>query len=80
MTAPPKMWDVAALARRLAAGKEDGQAIKDALDLLSAIDAAGYALVPREPTSAMLKAGAKAGEVTGPTAYKMWRAMLGAAE
>lgn len=52
------------------------KAFEFALDTLSAIGRAGLVIVPAEPTSEMLEAGAEAGEIAAPNAYRIYRAML----
>lgn len=53
--------------------------IEQAEDILSELGAAGYAVVPRVPTDAMLKAGlAKAGAASLPD--DVWPPMIAAAE
>ncbi len=51
-----------------------------ALDALSAIGQAGLIVVPAEPTSEMLEAGAAAGEIATPNAYRIYKAMLRASD
>jgi hypothetical protein len=48
-----------------------------AIELVTALDHAGYAIVPREPTEAMQDAGAYPRENRKPVA-EIWRAMVGA--
>ncbi|HSR55950.1 MAG TPA: hypothetical protein VLN73_06890 [Alphaproteobacteria bacterium] len=80
MGAPNKTKNVEAIASRLTGNDTANHAVEDALELLAAADRAGYVLAPREPTQEMLNAGSTAGGETNPATYKIWRAMLAAAE
>lgn len=46
---------------------------------LTAIEAAGYVVVPREPTEAMLNAGYATNDYHEAPPEKMWQAMIAAA-
>lgn len=59
---------------------DTSQNLADAFYVISAISRAGLVIVPKEPTSEMLSAGSQAGDISIPTAYKVWRAMTGATE
>ncbi|NIR46308.1 MAG: hypothetical protein GWN51_16870 [Gemmatimonadetes bacterium] len=53
--------------------------MEKALGLVDAICAAGLVLVPAEPTTAMLAAGADAGGLAPDAARRVFRAMIEAA-
>ena len=57
-----------------------GQALVRALEVLEAIGEAGLAVVPVEPTDAMVEALARAAGIERPAARKIYRALLKAAE
>ncbi|MEQ8966171.1 MAG: hypothetical protein RID91_10125 [Azospirillaceae bacterium] len=50
--------------------------LERALEAVSAMSEAGFASVPSKPTAAMLAAGARAGNVSVETAWKVYQAML----
>ncbi|MEX1206418.1 MAG: hypothetical protein WEB85_14335 [Dongiaceae bacterium] len=54
--------------------------LRTALELVEAIADTGLALVPAQPTAAMVKAGAIAGIVGPETAVRVYRAMVAAAD
>ena len=54
--------------------------LRMALELVEAIADAGLALVPAQPTAAMVKAGAIAGVVGPETAVRVYRAMVAVAD
>lgn len=79
MCAPPNQEITEAIASQLAA-EERGHAVDDAVEMLAAVDHAGLVIAPREPTSEMLAAGAKASGMSVTLVHKMWRVMLAAAD
>ena len=67
------------------AAKESGQqspgrALDYALDVVAAMGEAGLTAVPIKPTTEMLTEGARAGECSVETAWKIYQAMIAAAE
>lgn len=62
-------------------GSRDVVGLKsDADAILSALDAAGYAVVPKEPTANMLADGALMALTTERHAQRVWEVMITAAE
>lgn len=55
-------------------------ALESALAAVAALAEAGLTAVPMKPTTAMLTAGARAGGVSVETAWRIYQAMLSAAE
>jgi hypothetical protein len=80
MCPTPKSSQAGALADHISAGDDPSCALDEALDMLSAVDSAGYVLTLREPSADMLSAGAVAGDISARAAYRIWRAMIGASE
>lgn len=64
--------------------QDDGRNRQDpmsfALDAVQSLGNCGLGTVPQYPTPAMLAAGAKAGDVTVEQAFRIWLAMLRAAD
>lgn len=55
MTRPPKHWIIAAFKAHVWPNS-DGRIEQAAIDVLIALEAGGYVIVPREPTEAIIKA------------------------
>ncbi len=80
MCPAPKSSRAPTLADHISAGDDPSCAMEEALEMLSAVDSAGYVLTPREPSADMLRAGAVAGDISAGAAYRIWRAMIWASE
>ncbi|MDX1485931.1 MAG: hypothetical protein R3229_15780 [Alphaproteobacteria bacterium] len=76
----PKTSPVPPVAPDPEGGDGPSQPMAAALNLLAAISSAGQAIVPRQPTAAMLSAGARTAGVPADVIEKAWRAMLAAAD
>lgn len=55
-------------------------AMSFALDAVQSLGGCGINTVPEYPTPAMLQAGAEAGKITVEEAFRIWLAMMRAAE
>lgn len=72
------------MANSINAGKvmmtKQQDAVSFALDVVTALGEAGLATVPTKPTARMLAAGARSGDVSVETAWKVYQAMVREAE
>lgn len=61
-------------------GGKPSRAMAYALDMVTAFGDAGLTIVPVKPTLEMLTAGAQAGDISIETVWRIYQAMISAAE
>jgi len=61
-------------------GTKNSRAMAYALDMVTAFGSRGLTLVPVKPTTEMLTAGARAGDVSIEAVWRLYQAMVSAAD
>jgi len=66
--------------REVESQKKPSNALAYALDMVSALGESGLTAVPIKPTTEMLTAGSRAGDVSVEAVWRIYQAMIAAAE